>query len=321
MLRVLALALVLASALTGRMASAQATTPPSFDPDPASRGAMADSAETVPAATDANGAAAAPAAPTPGAIAATTTFFDTTGTPTAAASDAALLTAPTVTVTDPLPYKPDWAGARRDALYFMGYQLAAMAVLYVMPQSVSGWSEEQKKNYSFEKWRYNVTHPVWDSDVWYINWVLHPYWGATYYIRGRERGLDRMDSFWFSALLSTLWEYGAEALAERVSIQDLIFTPLLGAVLGEYVFTPWRQGILAKQEELGWWDKTVLVVTDPLGAMNQTVDSWFGVKSSVQFQPIGQRSNVLRHDPLASIALGPVARQPAAWGLQLQIAW
>lgn len=307
MYRALALVLLIASALTGRPAAAQATTPP---PSGLEAGSAAFApASTLVAASDAVDAAAAP------------TVVDTPAAPGVSPIDAGLPASSVVTVTEPLPFKPDWAGARRDALYFQGYQLFAMGVLYVMPQSVSGWSEDQKKNYSFSKWRDNVTNPVWDSDVWYINWVLHPYWGATYYIRGRERGLDRTDSLWFSALLSTLWEFGVEALAEPVSIQDLIFTPLLGAALGEFVFTPWRQSILAKQDGFTWWDQTVLVLTDPLGALNQTVDSWFGVKTSVQFQPIGQRSNLLRHDPLASQALGPVARQPAAWGLQLQFEW
>ena len=29
--------------------------------------------------------------------------------------------------------------------------------------------------------------PVWDDDEFYLNYILHLYWGATYYMRGRER--------------------------------------------------------------------------------------------------------------------------------------
>jgi hypothetical protein len=85
--------------------------------------------------------------------------------------------------------------------------------------------------------------------------------------RARERGLDKWQSFWFSALLSTLWEFGAEAVAEPVSIQDMIVTPVLGSLVGEYLFSPWRAHIRAKPGPLSFSDKTVLVLTDPLGTV------------------------------------------------------
>jgi len=34
--------------------------------------------------------------------------------------------------------KPDWPGLEKDSLYFVGYQLAIIGLLYVMPESVSG---------------------------------------------------------------------------------------------------------------------------------------------------------------------------------------
>ena len=54
-------------------------------------------------------------------------------------------------------------------------KIVAVGALYLLPESVSGWSDEDKSNYSFEKWRYNVTHPHWDSDTFFVNYVLHPY--------------------------------------------------------------------------------------------------------------------------------------------------
>ncbi|MDP1929409.1 MAG: DUF3943 domain-containing protein, partial [Thiobacillus sp.] len=95
------------------------------------------------------------------------------------------------------PARPDWYGVGRDTAYFLGYQFSAIAVLYLAPERISGWDREQKRNYSFDKWRNNVSEPVWDGDRWWINYVLHPYWGGTYYIRARERGLDRAQSFWY----------------------------------------------------------------------------------------------------------------------------
>ncbi|MES9993157.1 MAG: DUF3943 domain-containing protein, partial [Candidatus Thiodiazotropha sp.] len=169
----------------------------------------------------------------------------------------------------------DYPGLRRDAAYFFGYQFFIVGLLYVMPEDISSWSEEDKEEYSFEKWWDNVSHPRWDPDEWYINYILHPYWGMTYYTRGRERGLSETGAFWFSFTLSSIYEFGLEALFEPVSIQDVIFTPTLGAWLGWY-FEDTRRSI-KQQSSFSAWDKTILIATDPLGTLNSMVDNLFGV--------------------------------------------
>jgi hypothetical protein len=224
------------------------------------------------------------------------------------------------TAADPALPAPDWDGAWRDARYFLGYQIVGVAVLYLAPESISGWTDDDKNEYSFVKWRDNVTNPVWDGDAWYVNWVLHPYWGGAYYIRARERGLDRNQAFWYSAMLSAMWEYGAEALIEPVSIQDLIFTPVLGALVGEYLFTPWRNTILAKPGTLHWSDRVALVLTDPLGAINGTVDRWFGVKSSLQLRHGSLQPPAMRHGPLATAPSMP-HRPASGWSVELRMQW
>jgi hypothetical protein len=221
------------------------------------------------------------------------------------------------------PTQPDWHGARRDTAYFLGYQFVAIAALYIAPESISGWDSEQKQNYDFDKWRNNVSEPVWDDDRWWINYILHPYWGGAYYMRARERGLDRAQSFWYSALLSTLFEYGAEALAEPVSIQDLVVTPVAGFFVGEYLLSPLREHIRAKPGELDWSDKTLLFITDPLGVINAETDQLLGVKTTLQWQPIGMQN------PALMAAMGSSAASPSglprnlapAWGLQLRVDW
>jgi hypothetical protein len=217
------------------------------------------------------------------------------------------------------PTQPDWRGVRRDVGYFLGYQFVAIGVLYLAPESISGWSDEQREDYSFSKWQDNVSKPVWDEDVWWLNYVTHPYWGGAYYIQARERGLNRAQSFWYSALLSTLYEYGAEALAEPVSIQDLVVTPVAGFLVGEYLFTPLRQRIRAKPGELDWSDKATLFVTDPLGVINAETDRLLGVKTTLQWQPIVMRipASVTGMDG----APAAFRRVQPAWGVQLSIDW
>ncbi len=219
--------------------------------------------------------------------------------------------------------QPDWQGVRRDVGYFLGYQFAAIAVLYVAPESISGWDREQKRNYSFSKWRNNVSKPVWDGDAWWVNYITHPYWGGAYYIQARERGLDRSQAFWYSALLSTLFEYGAEALAEPVSAQDLVVTPVVGFLVGEYLFAPLRARIRAKPGKLDWSDKTLLFVTDPLGVLSAQTDHLLGVETTLRWQPIGLQPPALAAGIDQAFGSSPdfPRRAVPVWGLQFRAEW
>jgi Domain of unknown function (DUF3943) len=223
----------------------------------------------------------------------------------------------------------DWKGVRRDTLYFLGYQAVAIAVLYPLPESVTGWDKDTA---GFSKWWDNVSNPHRDKDDAYLNWITHPYWGAAYYIRGRERGLNRWQSFGYSALLSTLYEYGAEAFFEKPSYQDLWITPVIGSLLGEFVFSPVRESIKAKPGGPDGMDKFLLVLTDPLGAANELTDRLFGAETRVSFVPMrATRLPVSPTGPLAtSISSGSRVAWPhpdsgrlrgVTWGLQLEVRW
>lgn len=218
----------------------------------------------------------------------------------------------------------DWEGLRRDTWYFVGYQAVAVAALYAMPDEKTRFD---RSGTSYDKWRDNVTNPVWDKDEHFVNYVLHPYWGAAYYIRARERGLDRWQSLGYSFLLSTIYEFGAEALFEPVSYQDLFITPLAGWLLGEYVFLPIRESIKAKPEP-DTMDKVALILTDPLGALNGLTDRVFGVETQLSLTPIRPvpPSGAAAAVALAEIrgaAPGPHRPRPGAvsWGLHLQVRW
>jgi hypothetical protein len=152
--------------------------------------------------------------------------------------------------------------------------------LYLLPESVTKWTDEQKRS-TANKWAENVQSATWDNDPVWINYIGHPYWGATYYIRARERGFGEFGSFWYSAFLSALYEYGIEAFFERPSYQDLIVTPVGGILIGKFIFEPIRASIKSKTE-LAWHDHLLLILTDPLGAANGLVDRSLGIKSNVR---------------------------------------
>lgn len=195
---------------------------------------------------------------------------------------------------DPETTFKDRKGLIRDTRYFMGYQVATIGILYLMPESVSNWSDEQKEEYSLSTWWDNVTDPQWDSDDHFINYVIHPYWGAAYYVRARERGYAPAQSFWYSVLLSSMYEFGIEALFEEPSKQDLIVTPVAGSALGVY-FMHVRNNVRARSSERGYRsrkDKWLWALTDPLGALNRTFDRWFGWDGDVSVQPYASRRAV-----------------------------
>ncbi len=222
-----------------------------------------------------------------------------------------------------LPDEPakDADGLRRDTLYFAGYQFAAVAILYAMPESVTNWTEEDKQDYSFSKYWNNVTNPQVDSDDFYLNYIIHPYWGASYFVRARERGYSNGESFWYSVLLSTMFEFGAEALAEEPSYQDLVFTPVLGSLVGLW-FMDVREGVRERTADRGYrstGDKWIWVLTDPLGSLNRQVDKLFGIETDVSFMPYFVATPAF-HDPYARPYARRVLPDPAV-GLKLTLSF
>jgi hypothetical protein len=162
---------------------------------------------------------------------------------------------------------------------------------------------------------------VWDDDDWWINYIAHPYWGGTYYVRGRERGLDRGRSFLFSATLAALFEYTVEAFFEPVSLNDLIVSPVLGSLVGDHLFMPLRQKIREKPGPPTWSDKALLVLIDPLGVVSAWTDRTFGVVSEVSLRPLGTTTaQVQRRERYGFGAeqSAPVTNARHVWGLHVR---
>jgi hypothetical protein len=122
---------------------------------------------------------------------------------------------------------------------FIGSSVMVFGVLSLFPEDVSGWKKNEIQTRSlFERWSEHVkSGPVSDYDNMFFNYVTHPYAGAVYYMTARSCGYKGFECFLYSAAMSTLfWEYGVEAFAEVPSSQDLLITPITGAVIGEIFF-------------------------------------------------------------------------------------
>ena len=124
-----------------------------------------------------------------------------------------------------------WSQTKSMFIYGAGVAL----FLAALPEEATGWDPESD---IFSNWVKNVkAGPVWDHDNWAYNYIGHAYVGGVYYQVARKSGYRQWDAFVYTTLMSTFfWEYGIESFAEIPSIQDLVFTPLIGWVYGEWAF-------------------------------------------------------------------------------------
>jgi len=122
----------------------------------------------------------------------------------------------------------------RAELIVLPGQVLTMTALALMPSEWTNWEKgwiAQAPQHLERAWS---TAPVLDKDNWFTNLVAHPYSGHFYYNALRSQGATRLQSFLFSAFQSTVtWEYVIEATAEQPSLQDIVFTPIIGSFIGE----------------------------------------------------------------------------------------
>jgi len=190
--------------------------------------------------------------------------------------------------TDSVKWGRDWIGLGRDTAFIFGYQVVTITLFYFLPESVSKWSDQQKKDI-FKRWVDNVQSPHWDHDAFAVNYIGHPYFGSAYYVRARERGFGEFDSFVYAALASAMYEFGTEALFEQPSYQDLISTPIGGALIG-LALEPLRSWIKRKPEPK-WYDHLALAATGPIGMLNGVFEKALGIKSDLRVD-IGQHNRI-----------------------------
>jgi len=195
---------------------------------------------------------------------------------------------------------------------FAGTALISFGILWVLPESFTNWNKEEMLEYGmFNRWKDNVTAgPVWDEDDLFLNWIMHPYSGAVYYMTARGSGYNKWESFAYSAFMSTfLWEYGIEAFAEIPSWQDLFITPILGSILGEQFFR-WKGNILRKDGKVlnsGFLGGASLFLMDPF---NEVLDG-LGYKN---------KNNIKTYSAFAPIEYDFRSNE-TIWGIQIVVAF
>jgi len=107
----------------------------------------------------------------------------------------------------------------------------------------------------------------WDGDRWEINFFGHGLMGSELYLRARQCQHGFAASLAFTAAGSLLWEYGVEVWNSRPSVNDLLWTPLGGALIGELRFVTWELAASLSPTVRG----IVRAVVDPFGELERAL--------------------------------------------------
>lgn len=153
----------------------------------------------------------------------------------------------------------------RAELLIGGSELTGMGILVALPKSVTKWEDDWMQSAAQNLKRAWTKPPVWDKDEWAINYIGHPLAGAMYYNALRSQGATRMESFVYSTVQSTFWEYVVEGIAEQPSIQDLIYTPVVGSFIGELAHLA---TLRMKYRGFNTLEKIIVTVINPTYVLN-----------------------------------------------------
>ncbi len=189
-----------------------------------------------------------------------------------------------------------------------GYVFTLAGASLLLPDSIRGYDDDTGEPLH-EKWGEHVKDgPVWDRDHWFYNYIGHPYQGGMYYQIARKSGYRQWDSAFYSFMMSTFWwEYGIEAFAEIPSIQDLVVTPTLGWVVGEWMFNKEQQ--IMQRGGTVWgsrrWGSTALFFLDPI----DTISGWVNNKLGRQLITAGTGYISYKDAPMGDTFDAPTEKQ------------
>ena len=152
--------------------------------------------------------------------------------------------------------------------YVFSYNACMGLFLVLAPDNITMWGRDDKFKLPVILSQYQSTFtkpPVFDHDLWYINYVGHSYQGAYYYNSIRSQGATVFQSSLFCLGQSFLWEYLWEGGIEQPSIQDLIVTPVFGILLGELSHVATLR--MSKDGYTGF-EKVLICIINPSFAIN-----------------------------------------------------
>ncbi|MGL1337561.1 DUF3943 domain-containing protein [Vibrio parahaemolyticus] len=79
-----------------------------------------------------------------------------------------------------VPQDKDWDYLMGQTYTILGLSVATVGLMTFLPESITKWDEEDRDMSKLgSKWKDNVSDgPVWDRDEHFLNYIMHPYFGA-----------------------------------------------------------------------------------------------------------------------------------------------
>ena len=138
--------------------------------------------------------------------------------------------------------------------------------LYLSPREFSNWEDKFWLYWGENLHRAYTSPPIWDKDLWIINYIGHPLQGSLAFNALRSQGAGFWTSSVFTLGHTLLWEYFFEAINEQPSINDLIVTPIAGIAVGEAI------NLMTKHFRRGGFttgEKILVTILNPFYLLNQ----------------------------------------------------
>ncbi len=172
--------------------------------------------------------------------------------------------------------------AWRGSLFVFGFEFCSSTFLYLSPKTISNWerSELTLKNCLNNFKRAYTEPPVFDHDLWIVNYGGHSYQGAYFYNAVRSQNATILQSSLFCFGHSMLWEYFTEAFFEQPSIQDMIVTPIAGVIFGELAH---RATIRMSRNGFTWYEKGLIILINPMYVLNNGFKSGLSKQRAVEW--------------------------------------
>ena len=158
-----------------------------------------------------------------------------------------------------------WRKAGRGELLIGGVEIIGMGILMMLPNEMTKWEEDWQKVAKRHIKRTFTRPPIWDQDDFFFNYIGHPIAGSYYYNAVRSQNAKWWESLLFSTAQSCIWEYLIEGFAEQPSIQDLIFTPIGGLILGEPAHIMTMQ---MRRNGFNFIEKVCVLLLNPMFVIN-----------------------------------------------------
>ena len=166
---------------------------------------------------------------------------------------------PDVDDVDSIDVVPRIHHTKRNVVLYLTGSVATLGVLWALPANTSKWSTPDHGWHHFlESFQ---SAPTCDTDPWGWNYVAHPIFGAVTYLMERDYDESPLRGFLFSAWASCMWEFVIEAPMEHPSTQDLIYTPILGSILGEGIY---RLTVAMRQGGFNTAEKIAVTLINPV---------------------------------------------------------